>query len=316
MKLIIAFALIFFVSHIQAQEILNPEVIARFSKSDLEKLLKPNEKKQLDDLKKNEAKAKKSEDKAKKAFANAKKSEVKAKKKEKFAKKAEKNYNDGVGFLIDASNIYEQNAKIRFDVYSKYLNEAKTKSLDKNLLLGEKYVDSAVFIYDDSKAFRSKIKSAKDKEEINESMNLSDRLEKQSLDVLLASYGVFNTTQAIEIKKKEVKVEIEEVPVDDTNNGNNNEPKPEVNVIFMVQLIALQTAPLEVDKLKEMFKIDGHVYRAEENGYFKYRIGRFSTYEEAMIYRDGLNIKDAFIVAYIDGVQVSLGDALNALEGH
>lgn len=313
-QLLIAFVFVLSTLHVAGQEILNPQVIANFTKNDLIKLLKPDEEKELENQLKVKKKAEKLEKKADKYFDKFKKYDEKAKKKERFAKKAEKFYNKGVAELREASEMYESIAKVRFDLYSKYLNEEKTKCFEQNLDIAKHFVDSAILIYDDANALRSKIKSLKLKEEIDEAMKLADKLEQKSLDVVLTAYGIYNTQEIIELKKEKEKEVIEEVPDVETEETKEVVTVPDDVVLFQIQLIALKSKPLTVEEMKEMFNIDEHVYRAEENGFYKYRIGRFDSYEEAMLYRDNLNIADAFIVGYINGEKVPLAQALELWE--
>jgi len=46
-----------------------------------------------------------------------------------------------------------------------------------------------------------------------------------------------------------------------------------------------------------------------ENGYYKYSIGQFETYEAAAKFKSTMNVPDAFITAYRNGQKISVAEA-------
>lgn len=74
-------------------------------------------------------------------------------------------------------------------------------------------------------------------------------------------------------------------------------PDPDSEIIYKVQ-IAADRAPLSQNVLKKLYYGDREMERINEDGWYKYSIGDFETFEEADQYRKSLGVKDAFVVAY------------------
>lgn len=74
-------------------------------------------------------------------------------------------------------------------------------------------------------------------------------------------------------------------------------PDPNSVIIYKVQLAA-DRAPIAQNVLKKLYYGDREVERINEEGWYKYSIGDFDTFEEADDYRKSLGVNDAFVVAY------------------
>jgi hypothetical protein len=84
-------------------------------------------------------------------------------------------------------------------------------------------------------------------------------------------------------------------------------------IIFKVQ-IAAHTMPLSLDYLNLIYKGDIDIDMIFEENWYKYSIGRYSTFDEAEATRLKSNIKKAFVVAYSEGKKISTQEAIQLLE--
>ena len=75
-------------------------------------------------------------------------------------------------------------------------------------------------------------------------------------------------------------------------------------LIYRVQ-IAADKKPLSQATLRKLYDGDKQISRIVENGWYKYSIGDFSTFDNAEAFKNDLKTRDAFIVAYKDGEPVS-----------
>lgn len=74
-------------------------------------------------------------------------------------------------------------------------------------------------------------------------------------------------------------------------------PDPNSVIIYKVQLAA-NRAPISQNVLRKLYYGDRDIERINENGWYKYSIGDFETFEEADKFRKSLGASDAFVVAY------------------
>jgi hypothetical protein len=92
------------------------------------------------------------------------------------------------------------------------------------------------------------------------------------------------------------------------------EVKPEVElpdsmiVFYMVQ-IAAHTIQLLPDNLKNIYNGNMPIQELREDGWFKYTLGRYKTFEEAEKLLNQVKVARAFVVAYKNGKRVPLKEA-------
>jgi len=84
-------------------------------------------------------------------------------------------------------------------------------------------------------------------------------------------------------------------------------------VIFKVQ-IAAHTMPLSQEYLNLVYKGSLPIDLIFEEGWYKYSIGRYATFDEAEATRRECNIKKAFVVAYVDGKKMGTQEAIQLQE--
>jgi len=90
------------------------------------------------------------------------------------------------------------------------------------------------------------------------------------------------------------------------NDANNN--KKENGVWYEVQVMAVtkQASPEFVAKI---YKGSETVREIQQDGWFKYSVGKFSDYKEARNFRSQTGVKGAFVVAFQDEQPISIKDA-------
>ncbi|OFX88019.1 MAG: hypothetical protein A2W99_11315 [Bacteroidetes bacterium GWF2_33_16] len=80
-------------------------------------------------------------------------------------------------------------------------------------------------------------------------------------------------------------------------------------VVFRVQ-IAASSKELSDIAIQKICSIEPIVYSFEENGWFKYSIGNFESYQQALVLKRNCGVDGAFIVPYINGSKVSIKEAI------
>jgi hypothetical protein len=80
------------------------------------------------------------------------------------------------------------------------------------------------------------------------------------------------------------------------------------NVIYRVQIAANRTE-LSQRALSRIYYGNKNVEMINENGWYKYSVGDFDTYEEASQFRKSSGVSNAFVVAYRKGTRFSAGPA-------
>ena len=80
--------------------------------------------------------------------------------------------------------------------------------------------------------------------------------------------------------------------------------RPAESQTFSIQIMATRNGSISSTSIREMYGVDAEVYKEHLNGWYKYCVGNFESYQEAAKLRNKLKIrgvKDAFIVEYIHG---------------
>lgn len=84
-------------------------------------------------------------------------------------------------------------------------------------------------------------------------------------------------------------------------------------VIFKVQ-VAAHTMPLSQEYLNIIYKGTIPMDLIFEEGWYKYSIGRYDTFEDAELTRKECNIKKAFVVAYCEGKKITTQEGIDLLQ--
>jgi hypothetical protein len=84
-------------------------------------------------------------------------------------------------------------------------------------------------------------------------------------------------------------------------------------LMYKVQ-IAASIRKMSADQIKNICCIESNVYLIEEDGWFKYSIGNFENYQNAVKMKEESGVEGAFIIVYKNGEKLSLSRALNMLK--
>jgi hypothetical protein len=85
--------------------------------------------------------------------------------------------------------------------------------------------------------------------------------------------------------------------------------RPITKKSFSVQVMATRDGNVSPIAIREMFNIDLDVYKEFEDGWYRYIVGNFMTYQQASKIRNKLRLhglREAFIVGYKDGKRVPI----------
>lgn len=85
-----------------------------------------------------------------------------------------------------------------------------------------------------------------------------------------------------------------------------DQSEDEIEVIIYKVQIAADKKPLSQNTLRRIYNGNKEIKMISEEGWRKYSIGDFNTFSEADDYKNTLNVSDAFVVAYKNGVKVDL----------
>jgi hypothetical protein len=78
---------------------------------------------------------------------------------------------------------------------------------------------------------------------------------------------------------------------------------------FSIQVMASRDPNVSPIAIREMYDVDVEIFKEFDNGWYKYTVGNFDTYQEASKMRNKLRLqglREAFIVGYRNGIRVPL----------
>lgn len=89
--------------------------------------------------------------------------------------------------------------------------------------------------------------------------------------------------------------------------------KSNTGVIYRVQILAKGQRLSDINYLRNKYNLSEDVYEVSQNGIYRYSVGSFNTYSEALAHSRKMKnkgISDAFVVVYKDGKRISLTSEL------
>ena len=127
------------------------------------------------------------------------------------------------------------------------------------------------------------------------------------------NYNATNQTQADQTSYVPVNDNTTQ-PTDNYDNYTNDvspaDLSSESGTVFRVQ-IAADKQPLNQSTLRKIYYGNNTIEMLNEEGWYKYSIGDFSSYAEANSFRNGCGVYDAFIVAYKNGRKLNMASVRN-----
>lgn len=118
-----------------------------------------------------------------------------------------------------------------------------------------------------------------------------------------------------EIEQYVYRPEPEPEPVDTLETDTITESCKET-LTYKVQIIATSRS-LSKKRLNRYYPTDDEVVEMQDStdGLWKYRVEGFDTYEEAQLYSDNTNVKDAFVLSFCLGKRIPLEEAVEIERG-
>lgn len=77
------------------------------------------------------------------------------------------------------------------------------------------------------------------------------------------------------------------------------------DIVYRIQ-IAAHMNPIGTDKLNSIYSGERKVEELHEDGWWKYLIGKYKSFDEALDAMQELNVEKAFVAAYVEGKRVSI----------
>ncbi|MCK5633395.1 hypothetical protein KAH94_06575, partial [bacterium] len=98
------------------------------------------------------------------------------------------------------------------------------------------------------------------------------------------------------------------VPLQAAKRGEVSDRISNENIVFKVQIVA-DTKALSSESLYKIYSGYENVQQYEEDGWHKYSLGEFKTYEEANKFRAKSGVKGAFVIAFKGGKKINVLEA-------
>ncbi len=318
-----------------------PRVIAQGDEliSPMEEHLTSDEKEQIERAKDNLAKGDKLEDQIK--AEDGKNQKYKG-------KKAEKKSVAAKSFRVQQALHYEKGYELIYTTYSEKLgacvfafpdDEAKA-----NDLIEEAATDNASAKRKikeikglSEKDLKKKIEYSKLKSNIESAVNLYN----SSIKNLIAGYSIFldqetkkqleeeenrvwqnalseNTLQSLQAYlsdypsgkyASEARAQITELEEQEKRKKEDQSRSLQGDIVFQVQ-IAASKVKLGKPKISTFYKLVNEVVEKNYDGWYKYSVGSFKTYDEAKKFVPKVRVRGAFVVAYINDKKVDIVEAI------
>ncbi|MCK5535331.1 MAG: SPOR domain-containing protein [Bacteroidales bacterium] len=241
---------------------------------------------------------------------------------------------------VDASKASSQVNKSLYNVYKNNFKNARKniESDEAKKQEGRELETEAVNLYKKAQTKRTQSIKISDQLKAYRILADADELERQALETQLKVYGLYlnwygnpeeNEEPVEEEPEKEyiaekidedlpnfVEPENTEIKTEEYNNTetrelNENKTIEKVkqeNIYYKIQIAASKT-PLALSHLKSIYNYNLPYNNEKENGYYKYSVGQFESYENADAFKIKMNLPAAFIIAYKNHKKISIAEA-------
>jgi hypothetical protein len=187
--------------------------------------------------------------------------------------------------LADADDLEKQSLDMQLKAYGLYLNWYSTEANT-----------------DEANTDETKPEETKTEEETSEN--------KTEINEELPNFVSPNKTETKkEVPEEEVDYSTAKTSSSSGNVSTTSEPeKNQQTILYKIQVAASEN-PLSIVDLRKIYNYKLMFNNEFENGYYKYSVGQFKSYEEAATFKNSMNVPDAFIIAYRDGQKISIAEA-------
>ena len=214
--------------------------------------------------------------------------------------------------LINATKTVEKGYDISYDVYAKKVEELRKNSADSDLnKSAKKNSYDAKFKFVEAKGIIDKLTDVDTYEYLSRQVKLSKQLKREGISLLLEAICMYIDCSEPVVENNNTDNNTNEA----NNSSNNNHPlensSPPMNkkkvqnknyIYFTVQILAV-TNVLPSIRVNNFYRGNKNVTITHHNGLWKYLVGRFDNYKEALSFQQGIG-RDSFVVAIKDGQRI------------
>jgi len=243
------------------------------------------------------------------------------------------NYEEALEQLFEASSIYRESYNLLYSTFNAKREDFwedmekanhRAAGMDKAKyyeLTANQYMKRALIRYEQSEESERYAYSMKILEDANDLAHLAVRNAGRALQIGMDYPVEYNYGWEDDKTLEEVIVlmrdpNVNEPPEDifaTVDEEKEVDPVLMKEIIFKVQ-IAAHTEPLSEEYLTSLYKGGLKIDLIYEENWYKYSIGRYSSFDEAEATRRECEIKKAFVVAYQEGKKIGTQEAVALLE--
>lgn len=202
---------------------------------------------------------------------------------------------------IQASNQYGNANILTSFVYTKDLKMQLMQSTELEKANINILLEQSKYLLTEGRTIRGKSMRIENEFLVYPHLIDANKIEKQAINKLIEAYAIIYRTES---GLNGAHINVQEVQSQSFDAG----------VHFRIQLAATRKQ-LKGEKLKQIAPKNEIVSSDFSNGWYKYALSRnFGTYQEAVDYKESMNLNEAFIISYIGSRRVSIAEAV-ALQG-
>jgi len=188
-------------------------------------------------------------------------------------------------------------------IYKQYIASLPTNNRDKTR--------QAQILFDEAKSNFNSAKSMEtnlvDKDpyvKISAELDKAFELRSEGINLMVEGFWVFLKPETTEEDLGSVE---DTLDIEDPIDVNSD---PDAGIWFKVQIIAV-SRPLTNNEIATVYKGSEQVTEYYFNGYYKYFVGKFKSYNDARDLQDATGVSDAFVVGFENGVAIDIITAKN-----
>lgn len=202
---------------------------------------------------------------------------------------------------IRASNHYGNANLIMASIYTKNLKEVSLQSSKSDKEKINSLIEQSSSLMQKGRIIRGKALQINNEFLVYPHLIYANEIEGKAVNKLMKAYSYI----------------YKNAKIDDLNYLNDKEELSEIKNIksqkdlyFKVQIAASKES-LSFEQLKKIYNADGIISSEFDNGWHKYSVKKnFKSYEEAFEYKESMNVKNAFILAFVKGKKVPVSEAV------
>ncbi len=208
--------------------------------------------------------------------------------------------------LINATKTVEKGYDISYKVYVQKVEELRKNSTDRELgKSAKKNLYDSKFKFVEAKTIINKLTDIDTYDYLSRQVKLSKQLKREGISLLLEAICFYiDCSEPIVENITENNITNETSNNSSYNNSNNysSSNKKKDYIYFTVQILAV-TNVLPNIRVNNFYRGNKSVTTTHHNGLWKYLVGRFDNYKEALSFQQGIG-RDSFVVAIKDGQRI------------